>query len=66
MKPDPPSWWQESYHARRSILERKFSAGGFYAISDAEDTELFGITEELQMFADDFGGYWPPFIIEGF
>lgn len=52
------------YHRRRSVLERKLSAGEFYAIGDDEDAELQSLTEDLQSFADDFGGYWPPFIIE--
>jgi hypothetical protein len=66
MKPDPPAWWQESYFARRAILERKLSAGGFYAISEAEDENLRFLTDNLEDASKDFGGYWPPFIIEGF
>ena len=64
MKPDPPSWWQDAFWNRRTLLERKLSAGEFYAIAEGEDDDLRFLTDNLQDAAEDFGGWWPPFIIE--
>ncbi len=64
MNPDPPSWWQELYHERRSLLEKKLSKGEFYGIGEEEDDHLRFLTDNLQDTAEGCGGYWPPFIIE--